>query len=165
MSGAPSHRRLEVADRGERLASVGGRLGIERVVLALERRALARVRPAGVALPHEPARAGRARGRDQVVGALGAQPVGHGERLVEVARHAEPGQRGELVHDDVRPGGDDRVAHRGRVQRVDDDRLGAERAQLVDPRAGGAGDVVAARDQLRNQAAAQGARGTRDEDA
>ena len=73
--------RLEVADRGERLARVGRRLGVERVVLGLDPRAVARVRPAREALPHEPAGAGRPRGGDQVVGALDAQAVGEREAL------------------------------------------------------------------------------------
>ena len=117
--------RLEVLDRVQRLAHVGGRVGVERGVLALDRVALAGVRPAGVALPHEPRHAGLARGGEQVIGALRAQPVGHGERLVEVAAELERGQRGELVHDDVGPRGEHGLAHGGGVERVEDDRLGA----------------------------------------
>ncbi len=54
------HGPLEMADGGERLADVGRRVGVERVVLGLDRRPGAGDRPAGVALPDEPAGARRA---------------------------------------------------------------------------------------------------------
>ena len=58
------------------------------------------------------------------------------------------GQRGELVHDDVGPRGEDGLAHGGGVERVEHDGLGAQRPDLVRPAAGGADDVVAALDEL-----------------
>ena len=69
-----------------------------------------------------------------------------------------------LVHDDVRLRAHDGLAHRLRIERVDDHRLGAERAQLIGPRARRAGDVVAAGDQLGHEPAAQGAGRPGDED-
>jgi hypothetical protein len=155
-------RRLEVADRLQRLARVGRRLAVERVVLGLDRPALPGGRPAGEALPDEPRVAG---GRDQVVGPLGAEPVGRGERLVEAAAELEPGERGELVHDDVGPRGGHGLAYGGRVERVEDDGLGAERPHDVGIRARGAGHVVPAGEELRDEAAAERAGRAGEEDA
>jgi hypothetical protein len=68
-------------------------------------------------------------GGEQVVGALGAQPVGLGEGAVEVPAEARVCERGRLVDDRVRLGTRDRLPHGLRVECVEHDRLGAERAQ------------------------------------
>jgi hypothetical protein len=156
---------LEVPDRRQGLAGVGGRLGVERRVLVFDRVALAGDGPAGVALPHEPPGARGLRGGEQVVGALGAQPVGHRERLVEVAAEREAAQRGELVHDDVGPRAHDRLAQPGGVERVDDRRLGAHVVHGRGRTARAAGDVVAALDELGDEAASECAGRAGDEDA
>ena len=75
---------------------------VERVLLVLDPAARADVRPAGVALRHDVRHAGRLRRRDQVVEALGAEPVGGRERPVEVLRVEPAGQRRHLVYDGVR---------------------------------------------------------------
>jgi hypothetical protein len=69
------------------------------------------------------------------------------------------------VHDDVRLSAHDRVAQGGGVERIDDGRL---RAHVVHGRgraARAAGDVVAALDQLRDEAASEYAGRAGDEDA
>ena len=142
------HDRLEVLDRVERLADVGGGIGVERRVLALDRVAHAGVGPARVALPHEPGHARLTGGGEQVIGALGAQPVGRGEHLVEVAAELERGQRRKLVHDDVGPRAQHCLAHCGGVERIEDDRLGAHRPDVLRAVAGGPEHVVTALDEL-----------------
>ena len=80
---------------------------------------------AGIALCHEPLDSRSARRGQQVVRALGAQPVRQLEALLEAAE-VDAGQRGQLMDDRVRlrlrHGGHDRVA----VERVEHDRLGAQ---------------------------------------
>jgi hypothetical protein len=91
-------------------------------------------RPAGafqqgvVALRHEPAHADGAPGGQQMVGALGAQPVGDGRHPLHVPHPHRPAQRGELVDDYIGLGLGHRVGHRVGVKRVNDDRFGAGRA-------------------------------------
>ena len=87
--------------------------------------------------------------------------------LVEVAAHAEAGERGELVHDDVGPRGHDGVATARASSGSRIDRLGAEPSQhgRTVRRAGGADDVVAAGDELGDEAAAEGAARTCEKDA
>jgi len=100
-----------------------------------------------------------------VVRALGAQAVGRGERAVDVAR-VHRADRGQLVHDDLRPGGRHRREHRLAVERVGHYRLGAELAQpagLV-RRAGHPDDGMAGLQQQRHQLAAERARRAREED-
>ncbi|CAN5604608.1 hypothetical protein BH20ACT18_BH20ACT18_03420 [soil metagenome] len=74
---------FEVTDGIENRGEAGGRAGIERIVLSLHRAALARVGPSGEALGDEPEGAGDPGGGDEVVGALGAQPVGESEVAVD----------------------------------------------------------------------------------
>ena len=97
-------------------------------------------RPAGEALGDEAPDAGL-RGRQQVVGALGAQAVGDGEAVVEVLDVGQALERGRLVHDHVGLRGGDGVVHRVRVEQVEHHRLrpaapGGPRLR----RAGGADD-------------------------
>ena len=96
---ADRHGGLEVPDRGHGLPRADGRVGVEAVLLGLDRPAGARVGPPGVALRHEPAGAGGPGRRQQVVRALGAQPVGRREVPVEVLQVGLSRHRGELVHD------------------------------------------------------------------
>jgi hypothetical protein len=71
-------------------------------------------------------------GGKQMIDALGAQGVGRGERLVEVAPAGHVGQRRHRVHDRARFGSRDRFTDGGRVQTVDNQRFGAEAVQLID---------------------------------
>jgi hypothetical protein len=66
---------LEVADRRERLAHRRHWRRIERVILRLDRPALARVGPARVALSDDGAYAGVSGGGEERVGAFGPEPV------------------------------------------------------------------------------------------
>src|SRR4051812_4016108 len=75
---------LEVADPLHRLLRPGAGVRVQGVLLGLDPAALAAAVPAGVALRDVVAPAGRLRGGEQVVGALGAQPDGEREPLVEV---------------------------------------------------------------------------------
>ena len=99
----PVDRRLEVADRGQRLAHAARRVGVERVVLGLDRPAGARIGPAREALRDEALDAGRARGREQVVGPLGAQPVGRARTPSRCCACRMSPQRRHLVDDRVGP--------------------------------------------------------------
>jgi hypothetical protein len=63
---------------------------IERIVLVLHARSDALVRPAGEALRDEPPDARLVRRRQQVIRALGAQPVGQGEFIVETLQAPHP---------------------------------------------------------------------------
>jgi hypothetical protein len=80
-------------------------------------------------LRDEPAYACLARGGEEIVGALGAKPIGLGEDAVEVAGGARVRERGRLMDDRVGLGGGDRLAYCPGVERVEHDRLGAETAQ------------------------------------
>ena len=127
----PGRGLLQVPDRGQRRRRVRRRGRVERVGLGLDRPAGSRVRPAAVALRDHPAHPGRPAAGEQHVRALGAQPVGLGELLGERPRVAQPGQRGELVHEHVRGRRLDRGPHRRGVERVEHGRLGAQRPQPV----------------------------------
>ena len=85
----------------------------------------ARVRPADIALRHEPPHPDRVPGRQQVVGALGPQAVGRREIAIEMT-HVERSDRGQLMDDHLRP----RPRHGLRdligIKRVRDHRHGAE---------------------------------------
>ncbi len=159
------HRALEVLDGGKRLALPLGRVRVESVGLGLDGAAGARVRPAGVALRDEALHAGGARCREQMVETRGAQDVRRREDLVEATQVAHAGQRGHLMDDRVRRGAGDRLTDGCSVQSVDDERLGPEVPEQVDLRLapGRGGYVVAGCDQLRDQAAADGAGGSGDE--
>jgi len=78
-----------MAHRGGRLARRSDRGGIERVVLGLDRPAVARGPEAGEALGDEAVDARLAGGREQRVGALGPQPVRLREGAVEIAREGQ----------------------------------------------------------------------------
>ncbi len=118
---------LDVLDRGDGLLHAGRRRRSERVVLGLHHRARAVV--AGEeALRHEPLDAHRLRGGQQVVGALGAQPVGLREGAVEVPQ-VHRADRRQLVHDDVRLGGRHGGRHLLGVQRVRHHRRRTQLAQ------------------------------------
>jgi hypothetical protein len=158
---------LEAADRRERLAHRRHGVGVERVVLRLDRSPGAGVRPAGERLGDEAARAGLARAGEQVVGALRAEAVGEREGAVEVAQAGQVAERGELMDDRVGPRGGDRGDDRVAVQAVGDHRLGARGAQHVGlgGGAGGAGHLVARFEEQRYEPAADGARGACEEDA
>src|SRR4029079_14505440 len=80
------HGRLQVADRHQQRAEVAGRVGIQRVLLALGGTSLAGVGPAGEALGEEAPSAGLPRGRQKVVGALAPKPVGEREVAGDLAR-------------------------------------------------------------------------------
>ncbi len=161
------HGPLQVADRGVGPAGVRRRVLVDRVGLGLDQPALARVQVGREALGHEPAHAGVGGRGQQRVGALGPQPVGDGEGLVQVAAEADAGQRGGLVHDRLRPGGEHGRAHGGRVEQVEPDRFSAERFQH--PGAGrgvmGAGHLVPGVDELADQVAPERAAGARHEDS
>ena len=134
----------------------------------LQRTAGRLVRPgARVALRDDPAGARPRRGRQQVVGAPGPELVGGGERLVGLAEAPHARQRGHLVHDHLRRGGQHRRDHRLAIQPVEDYRLRARRAQLRDltgrPRCGG--DLVTRRDQPGNQMPSQCPGRSRDENS
>ena len=75
-------------------------------------------------------------------------------------------QRGELMDDHLGLGLGHHVGHRIGVERVDDDRLGAERPQRagLGSRAGRADDLVAARHELGNELAADRAGRSGNED-
>ena len=69
------------------------------------------------------------------------------------------------MHDGVGPRGEHGLAHGGGVERVEDDRLGPHGPDVLRAVAGGPGDVVAALDELGDEAAAQSAGRAGDEDA
>ena len=101
-----------------------------------------------------------------MVGALGAQAVGEGEVTVEALRVEVGGDRRQLVDDRVRRGLADRAAHLFGVERVRDDRFRAEAAEELDLAAAArhADDLVAGRDELRDELLAEGAGGAGEED-
>jgi hypothetical protein len=146
-----------VADGVKGSPQLGRRVGVERIVLGLDRPADAGERPPGEALGHQAPGPGRPRRLQQVVGALGAQPVGGRKPGVELPEAGGPGQVGELVHHHLGPGRRDRAQHLGPVEGVGDQRLGPGRPQpaRLAGRAGHGGHLVPARDQQRHQPAAQ----------
>ena len=82
-------RLLDVADRRDGLTHLLGRTGSERVLLGLHRSARALV-GREEALRDEPLHAHGLPGREQVVGALGPQPVGHREARSKWRRSIGP---------------------------------------------------------------------------
>jgi hypothetical protein len=117
-----------MADGGERLAHRRHGRRVERRLLGRDR-VFVPGGPAGEALRDEARHTGAPGGGEQVVGALRAEAVGHREALVEVPHVDAPGERGRLVDDRVGPRVDDRRVDRDRVEQVEHDRRGAERAQ------------------------------------
>jgi hypothetical protein len=157
-----------VPNRCERRAHRRHRRRIEGIVLRLDGRpGFAGVRPAREALRDEAADAGLARAGEQRVGALRPEPVRLREAAVEVLEVAQAAERGRLVDDRVRPGGDDGIAHRGRVEQVEHDRLGALLAQArgLLRRTGCADDLVPPLEQLRDEPGADRAGRPCDEDS
>jgi hypothetical protein len=77
--------------------------------------------------------AGRPGGSQQVVGPLGAQPVGYGAEPLGVPEvglaRVREGESGHLVHDRVRPGRRHRFIDGHRIQPVHHDCLGAQLLQ------------------------------------
>ena len=118
-----------MANRGYHRAHLPGGRGVERVLLALDGCAGARV-SGDVALRHEPPHPHGLPGREQVVRALGPQAAGQREIAIEVT-HVHRSNRGQLMDDHVRP----RPAHGLRdligIKRVCNHRHGA---QLVEHR-------------------------------
>ena len=111
--------------------------------------------------------AGLARGGEQVVGALGAQPVGLRERPVEVPAEARVRERGRLVDDRIGGGFEHRLAHGACVEKIERNRFCAERADALAAagRGVGADHLVPGIDQLSNEAAADRTAGSCNEDS
>ncbi|MCQ0019891.1 hypothetical protein LUX39_44180 [Actinomadura madurae] len=159
------HRLLQVTQRVHRLLDVRRRVRLDPAVLVGDRPAGA-LHPQGVALRHELADADGARGGQQVVGSFGAQPVGGGRHSLHVPKVRRSAQRCELMDDHLWLGPGHHVGHRVGVERVDDHRFGAERAQRggLGGRAGRADDLVAAHHELGNELAADRTGRSGDED-
>ncbi len=155
---------LNVPDRCERRAQLLRGVRHQRVVLVLDGPAGRLVRPAGERLCDDGRADLEARG-DEVVGALGAQAIGHRERLLQAPQVTQARQRGHLVHDRVGLGGSDGVDQAVAVEAVDDDRRDAERPQLLRLGGGSSGacDGMSVVDQLGNQGATDGTGGAREE--
>src|SRR6266508_3460126 len=160
-------RLVEMGHRGVGLACPCRGVGVERIVLVLDRATLARVAEAGEALGDAPGHAGLARGGQQVVRALGPKPVGLREAAVEVPGEAHIRQRGRLVDDRLGPGFEHSLAHCARVEQIERDRLRPERPYTlsVSRRPEGADHRVPPVDQLRNEPAADRTARPSDEDS
>ena len=160
------HRVLQVADRVQHAAELLRRIGIEGRVLGLHGAAGACRRPAREALRHETARPDRAGGREQVVGALRAQPVRRLEEPVDVTHVERARQRRELMHDHVGLGGRHRLGDRVGIERVGDDGASAQAAHQVLLRCapGHPDHLVAFRHEPRDEPPAENACGAGDED-
>jgi hypothetical protein len=141
--------------------------GVEGIVLGLDRAALACVAEAGEALGDESAHAGLVRGGQKSVGALGPEPVGRREAMVQLPREARIRQRGRLVHDRVGLGFEDGLAHSARLEQVERDRLRPERPYPLGFawRPEGADHLVTVIDELRNEPGADRTARPRDEDS
>jgi len=115
------------------LPKIGWMIGrgsrIELIRLRLELGSGTCIVPVAITLRDETLHPGSPRGLEQVIRALRAEAVGERELLVEVLEVRYPGQAGELVDDDIRPGCSDRLEDRRPVKRVCDDTDGAGLAQ------------------------------------
>ena len=153
-----------MTERRETLAHLRSGILVDRGVLPLDRPAGAGVQ-AGVALGDESLDARRPAGREQVVGALGAQPVGERELAFEVPHVDLRGYGGELVHDHVGLRLAHDPAHGVGIERVGHHGLRAEAAQLVSLgfRAGHPHDIVPVGDQQGNELLAERTGGPGDE--
>jgi hypothetical protein len=151
-AGVPD-RLVEVRHRGGGLQHPGHRGWIERIVLCLDRSASALIEHAGEALRDEPGGARFTRGCQERIGALRAQPVRLDKALVQVPRELDIRQRCRFMDDRVGLRREHRTAHGGRVEEVERDRLGAERAYAFSTlgRGGRADHVVSSLDQLGNE--------------
>jgi hypothetical protein len=123
------------------------------------------------ALGHEAPCLHGAAGGHQMVRRLGAQPDGHLRHGPAVGAPGVlqgylPGQRRELMHDDLRLGGRHRLCYRVRVESVGHDRARPQAAHQVLLRfsPGHPDHLVAARHELRNERSAENACGAGYED-
>jgi hypothetical protein len=109
---------------------------------------------AGIALGHEPAHARLAPCGEQGVRALGPQPIGLREAAVEVLEIPQTGQRGRLMDDRFGPGLEDGLAHSMRIEQVQLDRPGTQRAQAfrIPGRLERADHLMPSLNQLRDEA-------------
>jgi hypothetical protein len=119
-----------VTDRREVRAHDACGRNVDRVLLALDGRADARVR-GDVALRHEPPHAHGLPGRERVIGALGPQAVGQLQVTIGMAHVHRLRNRGQLMNDRIRPRPDHRLRDLIGIKRVRDHR---HRAQLVEYR-------------------------------
>jgi hypothetical protein len=112
---------------------------------------------AGEALGQEAAHAGLVGSGQQRVGALCPQPVRGLEAAVEVPQEPQVREGGGLVDDRVGCGFEYRFANGARVEEVERDRLGAERADSCAVPGGlvGADHLVAALDELCHEPGAE----------
>jgi hypothetical protein len=157
-------RRLEVAERREPSTHLRRGRVVERSVLALDRATGAGVQP-DVALDDKALDTCRVARRQQMVGALGAKPVGELELAIEASHVDHRRDGGELVHDHVWLRFADGPAHGVGIQGVGHDGLGSDAEQLVafGFRAGHPNDIVPIGDQHRNKLLAERSRGAGDE--
>lgn len=158
-------RLVEMAHRGIRLAGRRNRSRVERVVLALDRAALARIAQAREALGQEPAHAGFPSRGEQRVRPLRAQPVGLRERAVHRPGETHVRERGRLMDDRLGLALEHRLPYGARVEQVERDRPGAGRPHptAVLRRPVRADHLVAPIEQLSNEPAADGTTCSRDE--
>ena len=112
--------RFQVANRIQRPAKCRRGLGIQWIVLRLDGSAGPLVGPAGKALRDDSPHAGRPRGREKIVSALGSQPIRQGKLPVEPAKVQVRGDRRQLVHNRVGSGRDDGPDGRLAVQCIQD---------------------------------------------
>jgi hypothetical protein len=123
------------------------------------------------ALCHEAPRSCGAASGEQVVGALRPQAIGHDRSggafgVPRVAEAHRPGQRRQLVHDHLGPGGRHRPGDRVGVQRVGHDGMGSQAAHEVLLRRGSGhpDHHVASRDELGDERSAEDTGGAGYED-
>ena len=151
---------LDVANGIERLTHLWNGVRVERLVLTLHRCTRSGERPAGERLGDEALDTDRTTGGQEMVRALGAQPVRHRERGGEVT-HVDVAKVGQLVDDDLRFEGGDCGCHLLGIEPVGEERCRALAAELVElgRRSGRAGDVMASCHEPWNELAADGAGG------
>jgi hypothetical protein len=118
------------------------------------------------AVRDEPPHHDRLAGRQQMIRALGPQPVARRERAVEVAR-VKRRDRGQLMDDHVGLSLSDRLGHLHGIERVGHHRLGAQVPQLssLGLRPGHPDHAVARFQQSRHQLPAHRAGGACHEDS
>ena len=112
----------------ERTAHLLGGIAQKLIALPLHRLAARRVRPAAKALGNEAARVRCPGRRQQMVGTDRPQLVGRGKGAVEMLEIRGPGglQGGHLMDDHLGPGNQHGGTDRGLIERVGDNRSGAE---------------------------------------
>jgi hypothetical protein len=156
---------LEIEDRVQGVAERPGRLVHHRRILVLDPAAHRGV-DEGDALGDDPADPSLARRGEQVARALGANPIGGCVEL-GILEVEDVGERGQLVHDDLRAGLGHREGERVPVVDVADDTARAVRLDLNRGRRPSChpGRVVAGLDQASHQRSSDRSRGPGDEDA